>query len=160
MGRPLGKAAQLEERRRRAVEMVEKEGLTQAEVARRIKVDGRTIRKWMEWHRGRGTRALRARPTPGRPTLLKTRELKRLEALLLKGAQAAGYATDLWSGPRVLELIHREFGVRYNISHVPRLLRKMGWSPQKPERRAIERDEPKILGWRRRTWSRIKKKPS
>lgn len=160
MGRPFGKGAQLEERRRRAVKLVEKDGLSQAEAARRLKVDGRTIRKWMEWHRGRGERSLSARPTPGRPAQLKAAEIKRLEALLLKGAQAAGYATDLWSGPRVLELIRREFGVRYNISHIPRLLRKMGWSPQKPERRAIERDEAKILGWRRRTWSRIKKKPN
>lgn len=160
MSRPLGKASKLEERRRRAVEMVEKEGLTQAEAARRLKVDARTLRKWVAWHRGKGSRKLAARPTPGRPPQMGTQEIKRLESLLLKGAMAAGYATDLWNGPRVLELIQREFGVKYNISHIPRLLRKLGWSPQKPERRAIERDEAKILGWRRRTWSRIKKKPS
>lgn len=160
MGRPLGKASKLEERRRRAVEMVEKDGLTQAEAARQLKVDARTVRKWVAWHRGKGSRRLAARSTPGRPAQLSTREIKRLESLLLKGAEAAGYATDLWTGPRVLELIQREFSVKYNISHIPRLLRKLGWSPQKPERRAIERDEAKILGWRRRTWARIKKKPN
>lgn len=160
MGRPLGKGSKLEERRRHAVGLVTKEGLTQAEVARRLKVDARTLRKWLAWHRGQGSRKIDARPTPGRPPQLGTKEIRRLEALLLKGAEAAGYATDLWSGPRVLELIQREFGVKYNISHIPRLLRKLGWSPQKPERRAIERNEAKILGWRRRTWARIKKKPN
>jgi transposase len=157
MGRPLGKAAQLEERRRQAVAMVDG-GLAQTEVARRLKVSARTVRKWLAWHRGRGSRRLKARPTPGRPAQLGRKELARLAAVLLKGARAAGYATDLWSGPRVMAVIRREFGVTYNISHIPRLLRKMGWSPQRPERRAIERDEGKILGWKRRTWSRIKKK--
>ena len=160
MGRPLGKATKLEERRRRAVKMVENDGLTQAEAARQLKVDARTVRKWVAWYRGKGSRRLAARPTPGRPAQLGTKEIKKLESLLLKGAEAAGYATDLWTGPRVLELIQREFRVKYNISHIPRLLRKLGWRPQKPERRAIERDEAKILGWRRRTWARIKKKPS
>ena len=160
MGRPLGKGSQLEARRSRAVELVKKEGLTQAEAARRMKVDARTVRKWMAWDRGRGGRQLKARPTPGRPAQLQPKDLKRLEALLLKGAQAAGYATELWNGPRVLELIRHEFGVKYGISHIPRLLRKMGWSPQMPERRAVEKDDAKIRGWKRRTWSRIKKKPS
>lgn len=159
MGRPLGKASQLEERRRRAVEMVEKGGLTQAEAARQSKVDPRTVRKWLEWHRGRGQRKLEARLTPGRPPELSPKDRKKLESLLLKGPRAAGYATDLWSGPRVRELIRREFGVKYHISHIPRLLRKLGWTPQKPERRAIERNEAKILGWKRRSWPRIKKKP-
>ena len=159
MGRPLGKGSQLEERRKRAVEMVEKEGLSQAEAARQSKVDPRTMRKWMEWHRGRGPRRLKSRPTPGRPSRLRPEDRKRLETLLLAGPRAAGYATDLWSCPRVAEVIRREFGVRYHVSHIVRLLRKLGWSPQKPERRAIERNEAKIRGWRGRTWPRIKKKP-
>ncbi len=160
MGRPLGNASKLEERRRRAMEMVEKDGFTQTETAKQLKVDVRTVRKWVAWSRGNGSRKIAARPTPGRPAQLGTKEIRRFESLLLKGAEAAGYATDLWTGPRVLELIRQEFGIKYNISHIPRLLRKLGWSPQKPERRAIERDEAKILAWRRRSWARIKKKPN
>lgn len=140
--------------------MVEKEGLPQTEAARRLKVDPRTVRKWMEWHRGRGNRKLSARKTPGRPALLDAAARRRLESLLVKGPREAGYDSDLWTCARVTKLIQNEFGVRYNTVYVSQLLHKLGWSPQKPESRAIERDEAKILGWRRRTWARIKKKPS
>ncbi len=159
MGRTPGKASRLQERRERAVELVEKEKLSQVEAARRMKVDPRTIRKWMEWHRGRGKRKLQARATPGRPSRLSEKTRKKLENLLLKGPRAAGYSTDLWSCPRVAEVIRRELGIRYHIDYISILLRKLGWSPQKPEGKAIERDEAQIRGWKRRTWSRIKKKP-
>jgi len=159
MGRPLGKAVKLEERRTQAVKMVKKGDLSQAEVARRMKVDARTVRKWLEWDRGRGKRRLASRPTPGRPSRLSERDRKRLETLLLKGPRTAGYSTDLWSCPRVAELIRRKFGIKYHVDHIVRLLRKMGWSPQRPERRAIEKDDKRIRGWKRRTWPRIKKKP-
>lgn len=157
-GRTPGKASKLEERRRRAVEMVEKDELSQVEVARRLKVDPRSVRRWMEWHRGRGVRKLAARATPGRPSRLSAVDRKKLESILLKGPREAGYDTDLWSCVRVGKVIEKEFGVKYHVDYISQLLRKMGWSPQKPEKRAIERDEAKILGWRRRTWSRIKKK--
>jgi putative transposase len=70
--------------------------------------------------------------------------LERLEKKLLKGAQAAGFPTDLWTCPRVARLISSLFGVTYHVDHIGRLLHMLGWSPQKPERRAIERDEAKI----------------
>jgi transposase len=82
-----------------------------------------------------------------------------LESLLVKGPREAGYDSDLWTCARVAEVIKSKFGVSYNTEYVSQLLGKLGWSPQKPESRAIERDEAKILGWRRRTWARIKKKP-
>jgi transposase len=82
-----------------------------------------------------------------------------LEKALLKGARAAGYATDLWTCPRVAELIARRFGVRYHVDHIGRLLHSLGWSPQKPTRRAIERDEAGIQRWIKEEWPRIKKKP-
>jgi len=77
---------------------------------------------------------------------------------LLKGAQAAGFATDLWTCPRVAEHIQRTFGVGYHVDHVCRLLHGMNWSPQKPTRRAVERDEEGIAQWVRQVWPAIKKK--
>jgi len=159
MGRTPGKASKLEERRARAVKMVEKEGLTQSETARQLKVDPRTIRKWLAWHGERGSRGLKARKTPGRPSRFSSKDRDKLEAILLKGPREAGYDSDLWSCPRVAEVIRREFGVRYHVDYVSTFLRKMGWTPQKPERRAIEKDDARIRGWKRRTWPRIKKKP-
>lgn len=159
MGRPLGKSDKLEERRFKAIAMVEKQGLTQAEVARRLKIDSRTIRKWIAWHRGRGHRRLTALPTPGRPCRLDKKQRARFEKILLGGAQKAGFSTELWTCPRIARVIQHKFRIQYHVDHVIRLMRSLGWSPQKPDGRAIERDEKAIRRWVKVTWPRIKKKP-
>ena len=82
-----------------------------------------------------------------------------LERELLKGAQRAGFPTDLWTCPRVVQLIRARFGVHYEVSGVWRLLRSLSWTPQKPERRAVECNEREIQRWIRKEWPRIKKKP-
>ena len=79
--------------------------------------------------------------------------------LLIKGPLAAGFYTDLWTCPRVAELIKRRLGVDYHVDHVGRLLHELGWSPQKPARRAAERDEQEIRRWAREDWPRVKKTP-
>jgi transposase len=83
-----------------------------------------------------------------------------LEALLLKGALAAGFDTDLWTCPRVAELIKRRFGVEYHVDHIGRLLHGLGWTPQKPAARAVERDEGEIRRWIKEDWPRVKKTPA
>ena len=99
-----------------------------------------------------------AKPAPGRPTKLDAAARRKLDRLLRKGAKAAGYPTDLWTCPRMRNLIRREFGVRYHVDHIGRLLRCLGWTPQRPERRARERDEEAIRRWVKVDWPRIKKK--
>jgi transposase len=79
---------------------------------------------------------------------------------LLKGAQAAGFDTDLWTCPRVAELVQRRFGVEYHVDHVGRLLHDLGWSPQLPTRHSVERDEAAIQRWVHETWPRVKKTPA
>jgi len=78
---------------------------------------------------------------------------------LLRGAHAHGYPTELWTLKRVAELIRKRFGVQYDPSGVWHVLRNMGWSCQKPERRARERDDEAIARWRKKDWPRIKKSP-
>ena len=78
---------------------------------------------------------------------------------LSRGTRHWGYAPDGWTGPLVRDMIQRLFRVDYHPEYVPRLLRRLGWSPQKPERRARERNEPEIARWRRETWPRLKKEP-
>ena len=97
--------------------------------------------------------------SPGRPSKLSTRERRRLVKLLQRGARAHGYATDLWTTQRVARVIFREFRVRYHRAHVGRVLHSLGWTVQKPERRALERDEERIARWKQETWPSIKKKP-
>jgi transposase len=137
-----------------------KDGLLPHEVAQRLGVDRRSVRRWKAAARsGGGGEALRARPASGRPRKLGQRQQRRLEKQLLAGALAAGFPTDLWTCARVGELIERGFAVHYHVDHVGRLLHELGWSPQKPTRRAIERDEQAIQRWVHVDWRRVKKTP-
>jgi transposase len=157
--RPEGSPEELERRRMRAQALLE-QGLQPVVVAQRLGVDRRSVRRWKAAARRGGSPALAARPAPGRPPKLEHRRHPRLEKLLLGGAQAAGFANDLWTCPRIAHLIKREFGVQYHVDHVGRLLRSLGWTPQRPARRARERDEAQIQHWIKVDWPRIKKKPS
>jgi len=156
--RPKGSASELERRRQRAIALLDKDHAP-VDVARMLGVDRRSVRRWKAAHRKRGAKGIEARPTPGRPWRLDRRQRTRLERRLLKGARAAGYESDLWTCPRIAELIADEFGVSYHPDHIGRLLRSLGWSPQRPQRCAAERDETRIQGWVREDWPRIKKKP-
>jgi transposase len=99
------------------------------------------------------------KPAPGRPSKLDTEARSRLEADLLRGARAHGFPTDLWTCPRIARLIWRHYRVRYHVDHIGRLLRSLGWTPQRPERRARERDEAAIQGRIKRDWVAVKKTP-
>jgi transposase len=129
------------------------------EVARLVKASPSSVSRWKKELEKGGEEALAAKKHPGRPPRLTERQKKELEQILLKGAEAAGYATDLWTLARVAEIIEREFGVKYHPGHVWYILRDMGWTCQKPERRARERDEAAIAQWRKEKWPRIKKEP-
>ncbi len=106
----------------------------------------------------RGPQGLAARPQPGPRPRLNGAALRRLERLLRQGATAHGWATDLWTAARVTTLIARHFGLRFHPEHVRKLLtRRLGWTSQKPTRRARERDEAAITHWRAVEWPRLKK---
>lgn len=155
--RPPGSPEELQRKRERALDLL-KQGHTQAEVARIIDVDPRSVRRWNAAHRKKGRKGLQAVPASGRPAKLTAAQRQQLEKQLLQGAQAAGFPTDLWTCPRVADYIRRSFGVRYHVDHVGRLLHALNWSPQKPTRKAMERDEQSIQQWVKQTWPAIKKK--
>jgi len=118
----------------------------------------RSVRRWKAAYRKMGRSGLEALPASGRPPKLPAPQLRRLEGQLLRGAKAAGFATDLWTCPRVARLIEQRFHVQYHVDHIGRLLNALGWSPQKPARRAIERDEEEIRRWIKQVWPALKKK--
>lgn len=93
----------------------------------------------------------------GRPAQLDAKQLDGLRAALLQGAIAHGFGTELWTLKRVRALIDRLYGVYFSEVHVWRLLGAMGFSSQKPERCAIERNEQAMLAWQRKTWPALKK---
>ena len=148
----------LEDRRRRALALL-KTGLSFNEAARRIPCAASSVMRWFNaWRRG-GTRALKVRSSPGRPVKLQPVQRHRLVKVLLKGPLASGYGTNLWTTARIAEVIQREFGVHYHRDHIGRLMHSFNWSHQKPETRAIERDERAIARWKKEDWPRVKKTP-
>jgi transposase len=158
MPRPKGSADLLEDRRKRALALLDR-GLSLHEVGRRIGCAAVSVMRWRDARRRGGERALQVRFSPGRPWKLSQAERKRLLRLLLKGSLAYGYRTNLWTTARIAELVEREFGISYHRDHIGRLMHSLGWSVQKPERRALERDEEEIARWKREEWPRIKKTP-
>ena len=122
-------------------------------------MDRRSVRRWNAAHRKQGAGGLAARPVPGRPSKLSVRQREQLETMLVRGAAANGFESDLWTCPRVAQVITRRFGIGYHVDHIGRLLRSLGWTPQRPTRRALERDEDGIQRWIKQEWPRIKKKP-
>jgi len=134
-------------------------GKSPPEVARLVGAPRQTVYRWREVLEDGGIDALRDMSKGGRPAQLGAAELTRLYVMLLEGAPAHGFATPLWTLKRVRQLIEREFGVRYSEVHVWRLLGQLGLSNQKPERRALERDEAAIEQWRKRSWPALKKTP-
>jgi transposase len=112
---------------------------------------------WRDAVRRRGATALQAKPAPGRPPKLSKQQRAKLPRLLLQGASAWGFETDLWTTGRIATVIQREFRVRLHRAHVGRVLTGLGWSCQKPERRALERDEAAIARWKQYRWTAIKK---
>ncbi len=158
--RPFGSAGQLEKRRRQAIALL-RAGKPYRDVARAVGAALSSVVRWRQAYRRNARTGLRARPIPGRPPRLTEVQQERLRRLLLRGARAAGHATELWTLKRVATLIERQFGVRYSSVGVWKLLRQgLGWSWQKPERRALQRDEGGIERWKKQAWPHIKKRRS
>ena len=157
--RPEGSAEALEARRMLGGTLLQ-QGKGISEVARLLGVTPTSVFRWKEALEEGGLEALTAKPHPGRPPALSVEQKEVLAVILRQGPLAAGFATDLWTLERVAQVIKAHFAIAYHPSHVWRILRDMGWSPQKPDRRARERDEDAITAWRDETWPRIKKKPT
>jgi transposase len=148
---------QLQRRRLKAGRLLLK-GVAQAEVARRMGVSRPTVFEWKQRLEQGGLEALK-NGTRGRPGRLDAAMRAQLAQALLAGARTHGYATELWTLPRIAKLIEERFGHSYSISQVSRLLAVMGWSCQRPEKRALQRDEKAIRQWKAKRWPALKKTP-
>jgi transposase len=154
--RPKGSAAELEVRRRIAADLLQ-DGKSTAEIAQLLRVHVSSVKRWKKSFQRDGLTGLAAKPHPGPRARLTEDQQHALCDLIIAGARAAGYDTDLWTCRRVAALICDRFGVSYHFNHVGKLLHQLGFRPQQPRRRARERDEAAIERWRRQDWPRIKK---
>jgi len=160
MGNPAGVRRDfeaLEKRRFKAIHLFN-EGLKQTDIAHRLKVSRSTVVRWIGQYRRQGRRALRKAGRAGRKPLLSAKDCQCLQELLVRGPEALGYETPLWTCPRVAHLIQQEFGIRYHEGHIWKVLVSLGWSAQRPTGKARERNDEQIRTWKRRTWPAIKKK--
>src|SRR5436190_2630298 len=145
MSRPVGSSVELERRRKRAVQAVA-EGQPRATVAAVFGVHPKTVARWARLARRPG--GLDARPQPGPTPGLTDADLRRLGGLLAQGARAHGWHNALWTAARVARLIDRHFGLRYHAEHVRKVLkRRLGWTSQKPRRKARERNDKEVARW-------------
>jgi transposase len=129
----------------------------QAEIARTLGVSRQNVSRWYRrWQQG-GEDALRSRGAPGRTPRVTRQQLAEVEQALLAGARASGFGTDLWTLARVAKVIEQRTGVVHHPGHVWRLLRALGWSVQRPARRAVERDDQAVERWVKQDWPRINK---
>ena len=146
----------LERRRIRAAWLLQR-GVPQAEVARRVEVSRQSVSRWAETLAGEGFEALRGPGRTGRRPSLDALQRQQLARALLQGALANGFPTELWTLRRVSAVIKREFAVTLSVTQVWRVLGQMGFSCQKPEGKARERNEPAIAHWKRYRWPALKK---
>jgi transposase len=134
------------------------QGFSSAQVAAQLGVDPRTVRRWKRAFRRGGKAGLSVKKAPGRRPRLTATQRRGLVRRLLKGAVSQGFSTDLWTCPRIKQLIRREYGVTYHVDYIPCVMKSLGFTVQKPERQAQERDNEAVARWIERDWRRIKKK--
>jgi transposase len=154
--RPKGSSVELERRRRDAVALL-KRGVKVSVVAKALRVSVVSVGRWRKAVRNGAIAALAAKPHSGRPPKMTDIQRRRLTQVLLKGPRYHGFATELWTLDRVAMVVERKFGVHYHPSAIWHILKGLGWSCQKPQCRARERDEEVIRRWRRYKWPNIKK---
>ena len=147
------------EARRIAGARLLKRKMSQADVARELGVSRQAVSVWARQlaEVNGAVGKLKAKPL-GRPPRLDVEQRQALSRLLVSGALQAGFATQLWTVKRVRSVIAREFGVEYSQTGCWELLRELGFSPQKPEKRATQRNESAIVEWKAKTWPGLKKK--
>ncbi len=131
-----------------------------AEVALAVGVARQTIYTWKRLLDEGGIDALRSVPERGRPAQLDAGQLAAVREAILQSPTEHGFGTELWTLRRVGTVIERLHGVRFGQTNVWRILGSLGFSPQKPEKQAIERNEDAVRSWKRSTWPALKKKPS
>ena len=150
---------QLNEWRRLRAWALHQEGWSGRAIAQALGVTPGAVSQWLKRARAGGVQALAHRMPPGPPPKLTAEQKAQLPTLLQQGAEAYGFLGDVWTTKRVALLIKAAFGVRYHPAQMSRLLREIGWSLQKPIRRATQRNEAAITQWWTERWPALQAKP-
>ena len=144
-------------RRMRAWDLAQR-GWKQRDIATALDASEGAVSRWLATARRDGPEALRSHPAPGPPGKITPEQLRLLPDFLWHGAESYGFRGDVWTCPRVAGVLYEEFGVSYSRSQASRLLKRIGWTPQVPITRAIQRDEAAIERWRVESWPALRDK--
>ncbi len=148
-------AEAMEWRRIRAVEL-HREHWMNVDIATALGVSQGAVSKWLAVADREGLEGLRSRMNHGRPPKLTPAQIQQIPEFLWHGAEAYGFRGEVWTCGRIVEVLREELGVAYHPGHVSRLLKQLGWTPQMPITRAIQRDEQAIQEWRTEVWPMLK----
>jgi transposase len=135
-----------------------KKGKSQSDVARELGVTTASACRWHQAWKRRGVEGLRMAGWLGRQARLRDSDLRRLGRALMEGPTEHGFETELWTLPRIGDVVEKLFGIRYHDGHVWKLMRRLGWTLQRPTTRARERDDAAVAEWVAKTWPDLKKK--
>lgn len=153
-----GSPQELEAIRRRAVDLVQ-QGWSPDEIAEVLDRSLRSVQRWLKAAREQGVQALQAKPHAGATPKLTAQQRDDLQRRIVAGARAAGFDSDLWTRPRVWQLIQDVYGVTYHVCYLSDLLRDLGFSCQKPQLHPREQKPEVVSGWVKQDWPRLKKRP-
>lgn len=147
----------MEERRKEGGKLLRQGQMTQAQIARELGVSRMAVSQWARQLETQGMRGLSRRRAHGQPAKLDKAQQQELKQIIRRGARVAGFPSERWTLKRIRRVIDERFGVKYHISSVARLMKRLGLTPQQPLARATERDEALIRAWLSKDWNRIKK---
>jgi transposase len=133
-------------------------GWLEVDIAEALGVSKGTVSRWLSMAEVGGPEALHSHPSAGCPPKLTADQFARLPDFLWHGAEAYGFRGDVWTCARIAQVLRWEFGVSYHKDHVSRLMKELGWTPQVPITRAIQRDEVVIEQWRQTVWPQLRRK--
>jgi len=153
------KQADYEALRRRCVEL-KQAGWRQADIARAFGLTAGWVSQTLKTYREQGESGLTTGKRTGAPARLTADQLDQLTKELAKGAEQHGFSGQVWTRPRINEVVTKLFGVSYDPSQIGRLLKKVGWSRQKPARQARQQDPQAVANWREERLPALKKSQS
>jgi transposase len=134
-----------------------KKGVSQAEIARKLKATPAAVHYWHTAWKKRGKEGLRSKGHPGFASSLTKQDRIKFKRAVLKGPLAYGYETDFWTLPRLSAVMKKVTGIRFSDVWTWHIVRSLGFTPQKPQVRAIERDEAEIKAWKEKRLPGLKK---
>lgn len=146
----------LERRRRAAGQMFDK-GKTQSDVARHFHVSRAAACQWHAQWKEDKKKGLLSKGRSGATPKLDAQQKQALKRMILSGPAKSGYATDFWTLERIRAVARKKIGVTLGTTSVWRTVIGLGFSVQKPERRARERNEKAIMDWKLNTFPKLKK---